>query len=132
MAKHALKKSTENNKRIIADIHRQNLVCIFAYVLVRLLQSWRFEWTLGNTLLIVVQTVHVIIMRWLSSYAADNHDLAQPGLASYLFDLIYIGWFAQMASCYSIYFYLVYTAVPLYGIYRLVTLAMWMWSSTNP
>jgi hypothetical protein len=95
MAGQAAKKIKERNSRIISELNFYHLIVIVLTVTLNILVARNYYG------FVVINIVHVLLLMHLKKLASEGTDLAGPGLLSYYFDIIYIGWFVLITSCFS-------------------------------
>ncbi|TKY88400.1 hypothetical protein EX895_002752 [Sporisorium graminicola] len=117
MAKGSAKKTASGNTFLLTLLRNGFLATNTIYLLVRF-WLFRSSVTKGTVFGYVVSEV-IAVGLWLTlqSMAAQGNDLQQSGLTQYMFDIIYVTWFVQLASLVWSKFWYLYLIIPGYGGY---------------
>ncbi|KAJ3300531.1 hypothetical protein HK104_010473 [Borealophlyctis nickersoniae] len=124
MAKAAARKTFEKNVKTLTDLRKYHLLAVLLHVTFRVVFRWG-SFTLWDAVLFVIANVFAIALySQLHSFAAPSFatsgaledagvDLDGPGMVAYMFDIIYITWFALAATCISRVFWWTYAGAVL-------------------
>ncbi|PVV01106.1 hypothetical protein BB560_004488, partial [Smittium megazygosporum] len=129
MANASAKKTIVSNSAKIKRMDKMYLAVNCLYVLFRFIifyssLSWKIAVCYFITLAIE-SYIYVQIYR-ISQPKFDNDgklissgvDLSQPGLISYMFDVIYITWMVHLLSLITVYAWFLYLSIPIYILYE--------------
>jgi hypothetical protein len=93
--------------------------------------AWQSLTSKNITWFVSINAIHVFFHAQLELLSSSGSDLNEEGtLLSYYFDIIYIGWFVLIFSCFSECndkdlhltfqgFYWTYIVIPVYAVYKL-------------
>ncbi|KAH6565105.1 hypothetical protein BASA50_001739 [Batrachochytrium salamandrivorans] len=122
MAKASARKIQERNKRIVSQLRLGLAISVSIHVLLRI--AWRWVlWTTWPAIGSLFATGFGLVLHRQLEYMADNGvDLGEQGtMVSYFYDSVYVTWFILVTSCFSDKFYWVYVVIPIFAVYKLVT-----------
>ncbi|PWZ01944.1 DUF788-domain-containing protein [Testicularia cyperi] len=117
MARGSAKKTASGNAFLLALLRNGFLATNTIYLVVRF---WFFRSSVTKgTFFAYGLSEAIAVALWLSlqSMAAQGNDLQQSGLTQYMFDIIYITWFVQIASLLWSKLWYLYLIIPGYGAY---------------
>ncbi|SPO47977.1 uncharacterized protein PSANT_05665 [Moesziomyces antarcticus] len=117
MARGSAKKTASGNAFLLTLLRNGFLATNTVYLLVRfwLLRSSVTKSTVFGYA--VSEAIAVALWFTLQSMAAQGNDLQQSGLTQYMFDIIYVTWFVQLASLLWSKFWYLYLIIPGYAGY---------------
>lgn len=116
-AKGSAKKTASGNTFLLTLLRNGFLATNTIYLLVRF---WLFRSSVTKgTVFGYIASEAIAVGLWLTlqSMAAQGNDLQQSGLTQYMFDIIYVTWFVQLASLVWSKFWYLYLIIPGYGGY---------------
>ncbi|KAJ1021093.1 hypothetical protein NDA16_003879 [Ustilago loliicola] len=117
MARGSAKKTTSGNTFLLTLLRNGFLATNTIYLVVRfwLLRSSMTKRTIFGY--VASEAIAVALWLTLQSMAAQGNDLQQSGLTQYMFDIIYVTWFVQLASLVWGKFWYLYLIIPAYAGY---------------
>ncbi|SOV04059.1 uncharacterized protein UDID_07444 [Ustilago sp. UG-2017a] len=117
MARGSAKKTASGNTFLLTLLRNGFLATNAIYLLVRF---WLLRSSVSKPAMFgYVASEAIALGLWLTlqSMAAQGNDLQQSGLTQYIFDIIYVTWFVQLASLVSGKFWYLYLTIPGYAAY---------------
>ncbi|GAC94705.1 hypothetical protein PHSY_002278 [Pseudozyma hubeiensis SY62] len=117
MARGSAKKTASGNTFLLTLLRNGFLATNTIYLLVRF---WLFRSSVSKRIVfgyVASEAIAVALWLTLQSMAAQGNDLQQSGLTQYMFDVIYVTWFVQLASLVWSKFWYLYLIIPGYAAY---------------
>ncbi|KAJ8329834.1 hypothetical protein BDV3_004014 [Batrachochytrium dendrobatidis] len=125
MAGASARKTLARNKKIITQLRLGISIALSIHILVRIAWFWS-SWTMWPAIgSILASSVASFLHMHMENMANTGTDLAQEGtMISYFYDSIYITWFVLAIVCVSDKFYWTYMLIPIFAIYKLISLVL--------
>jgi len=134
MARSSEKKLAAQNARTMSSLWRGFLIVNAIYLLYRVWYHYAtFSWWLV-AMYAASCGISVLLLRQLNAMATatfdesglivdGGQDLAQEGITSYMFDVIYVTWFVHLSTALvSDLFWWLYLVIPAFALYKIVML----------
>jgi hypothetical protein len=124
----------QENKQTISFLLKAYLIINTLFVAIRVAWMWPSftatdGWMYGlcaSLSALIIQQMNSMSRATYDTYGSlksEGMDLNSPGLIQYLFDLVYLCWLSQLMAVFTRYGWFVLVIVPVYGGYKVYTLA---------